>query len=228
MTQTHGEFLPCIERKPVDTPTHSIIWLHGLGADGHDFAPIVDQLDKTITNQTRFIFPHAPMIPVTINGGYIMPAWFDIYGVQIDSKIDKKGILKSASTIEKLIEREITRGIASHHIFLAGFSQGAVIALTTGLCYPQPLAGIIALSGYLPLSNEVLAARSEVNQSIPIFIAHGTQDPIVPFVLGQATQSILHTAGYPVDWHTYAMQHSVCAEEINAINDWMRKVLEKR
>lgn len=212
--------LSCIEREPQSTATHSTIWLHGLGADGNDFAPIASELNSTITKKMRFIFPHAPVMPVTVNGGYEMRAWFDIHGVRIEDKLDKDGMNKSINQVKQLIQRELDRGIPSQHIFLAGFSQGAVIAMMTGLGYQLPLAGIIALSGYLPFANEVIA-NNHRNKQTPIFLAHGTQDTIVPFTLGQATLAALQSGNYPVSWHAYPMPHSVCAEEIDAISHWM-------
>lgn len=221
MPSNQSIILPCIEKEPQNTATHSTIWLHGLGADGNDFAPIVTELDSTITKNMRFIFPHAPIMPVTINGGYEMRAWFDIHGVRLEDKVDINGMKQSIAQVEQLILREIHRGIPAEKIFLAGFSQGAVIALMTGLQYQLPLAGIIALSGYLPFAEEVFATRSAANKQIAIFLAHGTQDPIVPFALGQATLATLQSVNYPVRWHAYPMQHSVCAEEIDNISDWM-------
>lgn len=220
MTLNKDSILPCVEIQPSQSATSSVIWLHGLGADGNDFVPIVPELNLT---STRFIFPHAPTMPVTINNGYIMPAWYDIYGVALESKTDSQGIARSVAQIEKLIEREVERGIPTEKIFIAGFSQGAAIALTTGLCYSKPLAGIIALSGYLPLAQEIPAKASPANKNIPIFLAHGTQDPIVPFALGLATQSFLQQAGYSVEWHSYPMPHSVCNDEIKDIGQWLIK-----
>lgn len=221
----NNETLSSIEIEPSQTAKRSTIWLHGLGADGHDFQPIVPELNSSFRSDMRFIFPHAPIIPVTINGGYAMRAWYDIYAPEINAKVDKAGIMQSVAHIEKLIAREVARGIATQDIFLAGFSQGAAIALVTGLCHAQPLAGIIALSGYLPLANELQQLSNPNNQSTPIFQAHGTQDPIVPLALGNMTHEWLIKAGYSVTWRNYPMPHSVCAEEMNDISLWYESVL---
>lgn len=213
-----------IELSPDTTPKATVIWLHGLGADGADFVPIVPELHLPSSLAIRFIFPHAPIMPVTINGGYEMRAWFDIYGAKIDSKIDEAGMAGSVAIVQQLIAQEVEKGIATENIILAGFSQGAVIALQTGLCYPKPLAGILALSGYLPNAASVLQGASEANRSIPIFIAHGTEDTIVPHALGQATRMGLEQAGYAVSWHSYPMAHSVCGEEIGDISAWLQRV----
>lgn len=223
MTPIDTETLSYIELERTPPVKKSIIWLHGLGADGNDFVPIVQELKLAPTMGMRFIFPHAPIMPVTLNHGYEMPAWFDIYELSLAAKIDSKGIAKSVKAIEKLIEKEIARGMATTDIFLAGFSQGATIALTTGLCYPKPLAGIIALSGYLPLADEVLQRSSHANRQLPIFIAHGTNDFVLPYALGQNTCTILKNAHYPVTWHSYLMAHSVCEQEIQDLSKWIEK-----
>ncbi len=216
--------LSAIEIEPA-LPAHaSVIWLHGLGASGDDFVPLVPQLNLSDKVGIRFIFPHAPIMPVTINGGMNMPAWFDIYGLTLGSQVDKQGIDQSASAIEHLIMKEIERGIATDKIVIAGFSQGATMALMTGLRYLKPLAGIIALSGYLPMAEEVFQQASAANRQIPIFLAHGTRDPIVPYALGESTHHALKQANYPVNWHSYAMPHSVCEEEILAISQWLQRV----
>lgn len=219
--------LSCIEINPGISATKTVIWLHGLGADGSDFAPIVSELHLPDTPGIRFVFPHAPIMPVTLNNGYEMRAWFDIYDLSIDSKIDKTGISKSVQMLEALIMQEEAKGITSDNIILAGFSQGAVIALTTGLGYPKPLAGMMALSGYLPLADEVLKNASGINRETPIFIAHGTEDPIVPYALGKATYDTLKEAGYHAAWHSYAMPHAVCAEEVRDISLWLQSIKNK-
>lgn len=222
MSLNERNILPCIEIEPKHPARHSLILLHGLGADGNDFVPMVPELNlPDASNNIRFIFPHAPIMPVTLNNGYEMRAWYDIYGLAIDTKTDSQGISLSVAHIGKLIEREVERGIPTDKIYLAGFSQGAAIALTTGICYHQPLAGIIALSGYLPLAQEIPAKASPANKNIPIFLAHGTQDPIVPYGLGLATHSFLKQAGYSVEWHSYPMPHSVCNDEIRDISRWL-------
>ena len=210
--------LPCVEVGSTDA-THSIIWLHGLGADGHDFEPIVDEL--TLSHNIRFIFPHAPSIPVSINNGMVMPAWYDIRLPQIDKEQDAEGIKKSQQSILALIEREIERGIKSENIILAGFSQGGAIALHTALRYQNPIAGIMALSTYLPLADTVEKEISEQNKNTSILIAHGTLDPVVPFNLALETQDTLNKLGYSSELKKYHMEHSVCPEEIDDISNWI-------
>lgn len=198
-------------------PRHSIIWLHGLGADGHDFVPMVDELKLPFP--VRYIFPHAPKIPVTINGGFVMRAWYDIAGTTIDRQQDEVGIRASHRAIETLIAQEIARGIAAKNIFLAGFSQGGAIALHTALRLETPLAGVLALSTYLPLSN--LASSETSDTATPIFMAHGRSDTVVPYALGSASRDKLLALGCKVEWHEYAMQHSVCADELLDIQAWL-------
>lgn len=212
------DLLACLEIGSPDS-THSIIWLHGLGADGHDFEPIVDEL--TLTQKIRFIFPHAPVIPVTINNGMNMPAWYDIASAQIDQRQDETGIRQSAQAIIALIEREITRGVDSRRIILAGFSQGGAIALHTGLRYDKPLAGIMGLSCYLPLADSVESEGKSSNKATSIFLAHGKHDPIIPNQLAVETNAILHQLGYSTQLKQYEMEHSVCPEEINDISNWI-------
>lgn len=216
--------LPSICIEPTKTAQFSVIWLHGLGADGNDFASIVPQLRIPEYMPIRFIFPHAPAMPVTINQGYKMPAWFDIYDIDLSSRADKEGVKRSTAEIHKLIDHEVQRGIPSDHIILAGFSQGSVIAFYSGLTYPSPLAGIVALSGLLPHAEELIASASPANQQIPIFIAHGTMDNIVPIKLGELSYQALVAAGYEVSWHTYPMAHSVCMEEISDISGFIQKM----
>jgi len=211
------------QNKPI---SNSIIWLHGLGADGSDFISIVPELHLPSSLGIRFIFPHAPIMPVTINQGFEMRAWFDIYGTTRDSKIDFPGIQQSVEQINQLIEKEIERGIKPEQIIVCGFSQGATIALMTGLFHSQPLGGVIALSGYLPTDEQTFQKVSPVNRNLSIFLAHGTEDLIVPYALGKATYAALRNANYPVSWHSYPIPHSVCAEEINAISQWMQKMLQ--
>ncbi|HFB65256.1 MAG TPA: carboxylesterase [Aeromonadales bacterium] len=204
---------------------YSVIWLHGLGADGHDFEPIVPTLQlqgKTV----RFIFPNAKVQPVTINGGMAMPSWYDIMGLDIDSRADAEGILESVTYINSLINKEIARGIASKNIVMAGFSQGGVVALHCGLSFPQPLAGIMALSTYLPDVEDLTSRLSEENRTISIFQAHGTQDPVVPITLGEMAHHQLQQWNYPAQWHTYSMPHAVIPQEINDISRWLNEVLD--
>ena len=209
---------------PSEAPTGSVIWLHGLGADGNDFLSIVPELKLPDTLPLRYVFPHAPMRPVTINFGYVMRAWFDLVSPQLDQRIDEEGIRASIQLVTKFIEQEESLGIPSERIILGGFSQGAVIALCTGLCFPKKLGGVIALSGALPLTERVFSESSEENRDLPIFIAHGTEDPVVPFVLGETTQAALKQQGYPVTWHHYPMPHTVCPDEINDIATWVKKI----
>jgi len=200
----------------------SVIWLHGLGADGHDFAPIVEELG--IPN-LRFILPHAPVRPVTINNGYEMRAWYDIYALNNDSQQDESGIRATETEIVALIAHELSQGIAANRIVLAGFSQGGAIALHTALRYSQRLAGILALSTYLPLKSLLLADRQTANLDVPIFMAHGEYDNVITLATSQASKAILASAGYLIDWHEYAMAHSVCAEEMDDIRDFLRHIL---
>ena len=217
--------LETVEINPSNEAVRTIIWLHGLGADGHDFVSIVPQLGIQETQHVRFIFPHAPIQPVTINGGMHMRAWFDIYLLALNAKIDTDGIARSKTAIEALIEQETARGIESKNIIIAGFSQGAVMALTVGLQFPSPLAGIIALSGYLPNAPDVLSHLSKANRQCPIFLAHGTIDPIVPYPLGLQTKEWLEGACLPVSWHSYPVGHGVCGEEVEDIGAWIKKMI---
>jgi len=219
-----AEQLPAIEIETGPDPRFAIIWMHGLGADGSDFVPIVNELALP-RGPVRFVFPHAPLQPVTINGGYVMRAWYDIGYQDLTLKEDEKGVRESQQTIEQLVQRETARGIPAGRIVLAGFSQGGAIALQTALRYPVRLAGVLALSTYLPLPDRLVFERSEPNQDLPIFMAHGIEDPIVPLKLSQASCTRLLTAGYPVEWHEYAMAHAVCGEELEDIGKWMQRVL---
>lgn len=204
---------------------YSIIWLHGLGADGHDFVPVVDELNLPPDKAIRFIFPHAPERPVTINGGYVMRAWYDIYNADFNHHQDETGIRDSQRAIAALIDREQQRGIASRHIFLAGFSQGGAMALHTGLRYPQPLAGIVALSCYLPLAEMLTAEVSAANAAIPVFMAHGFYDAVIPIAKATASKDNLTAAHYPVEWHQYAMEHTVCNPELIDLSAWLQRAM---
>lgn len=217
--------LPAIELTTDHNPAAAIIWMHGLGADGNDFVPVVKELNLPEDKPVRFIFPHAPMRPITINNGYVMRGWYDLGMVagQLTSKEDD--IRASQQAVEALIEREIERGIAPEKIILAGFSQGGVIALHTALRYPKRLGGILALSTYLALANSLSNERSEANATIPIYMAHGTQDPIIPLVMATNSRNELQRLGYQVEWHDYVMQHSLCMEEIESIGQWLEKVV---
>ena len=207
--------LSCIEISTGQTVQASVIWLHGLGASGHDFEPIVPELNLPDIPAVRFIFPHAPIRPVTVNGGFEMRAWYDIAEQTIDRDIDHTGIRETSGLVQQLIDREIDRGIAASSIILAGFSQGAVIALEVGLRFQPRLAGIIALSTYLADRNRVPAGN------MPIFMGHGSMDPVVPVGLGQSARVALEKSGHTVEWHQYTMEHSVCMEEISAIGNWI-------
>jgi phospholipase/carboxylesterase len=211
--------------EPPETATASVIWLHGLGADGHDFEPIVAELGDAVTRHVRYVFPHAPRIPVTINGGAVMRAWYDISEMDLAKRADESGVRSSAGILEKLIEAEIASGIPSPRILLAGFSQGGAIALHTGLRYDKPLAGIMALSTYLPLQETVADERQQANSNIPIFLAHGSQDPVIPLALSEQSRALLASLGYQVQCHTYPMPHSVCPGEIRDIAVWLQDVL---
>ena len=213
--------LPCVEIGS-DDATHSVIWLHGLGADGHDFEPIVKEL--TLTQNIRFIFPHAPEISVSINNGMIMPAWYDIKAAQIDSLQDEIGIKQSQDLVLALITREIERGVKSENIILAGFSQGGAIALHTALRYEKSLAGIMGLSTYLPLADTVANEINNANKNTPVFLAHGIHDPIIPIQLATNTQATLSQLGYTVELKKYEMEHSVCIEEVEDISNWINSV----
>jgi phospholipase/carboxylesterase len=213
--------LETVEHRSSQTPTHSILWLHGLGADGHDFEPIVPELAGEGWPPLRFVFPHAPVRPVTVNGGMPMRAWYDIAGVDIAAKQDEAGIRESVASVEALIAREAERGVPAANIVLAGFSQGGAIALSAGLRHAERLAGIVALSTYLPLHEKLAGERSEANRDVPIFQAHGSFDPVVPMALGLLSCDWLRGLGYAVDWHDYPMAHQVCGEEIANLRAWL-------
>ena len=217
--------LPRIELESAPHPTAAVIWLHGLGADGNDFASLVPELVRHGCPAARFVFPHAPSIPVTINGGYVMPAWYDIMGAQLTDRQDDRGIQKSEWAIQALIRNEVERGIAPERIVLAGFSQGCAMALHTGLRLPQRLAGIVALSGYLPLADRFPSERHAANAHTPVFMAHGTEDPVVVVQRGEESRNALARLGHPVQWHTYPMPHSVHPREVADIAAFLRQVL---
>jgi phospholipase/carboxylesterase len=222
------KMLEAIEIETAKNPSAAVIWMHGLGADGNDFVSIVPELGLPRSPAIRFVFPHAPMRPVTINNGYVMRAWYDISLGDLAGKTrqaDEKGVRESEASIHALIGRESQRGIAPSQVVLAGFSQGGAIALQTGLRHPEPLAGVLALSAYLPLAETLPQEASAANRKTPIFMAHGTYDPVVPYAMGSASRVYLSGLGYGIDWHDYPMQHSVCAEEITAVGVWLRRVL---
>ena len=219
MTTTSESQLPAVEISTGDSPELAIIWLHGLGADGHDFEPIVPELELPFP--ARFVFPHAPVRPITVNGGMEMRGWYDILGFGMNVRQDAAGVRASASAVTRLIDREIERGLAASQVVLAGFSQGGAIALHTALREPRPLAGVLALSTYLPLGETLAAERNAANSKVPIFMAHGSADPLLPLALAESSRRTLEGLGYAIDWHVYPMQHSVCAEEIAAIAAWL-------
>ncbi len=218
--------LSTIEIQPKAAHQYSVIWLHGLGADGHDFEDIAQQLHLTASPHIRFIFPNAPIQPVTINGGMEMRAWYDILAMELTREADIKGIYQSEKLINQLIEREQNNGIASENILLAGFSQGGVIALHAGLRYPAPLGGIIALSSYLPTLAQLNTEASTANQHTPIFMAHGILDAVVAIESGKAVFDTLYAHGYSIQWHDYLMEHSVCIEEIEHIATFINSIFK--
>jgi phospholipase/carboxylesterase len=222
------KLLETIDIETGKNPGASIIWMHGLGADGNDFVPIVGELGLG-SRAVRFVFPHAPMRPVTINNGYVMRAWYDVSFGDLEGKsrrADEQGVRESEAQINALIEREEKRGIKAGSILLAGFSQGGAIALHTGLRHPRKLAGVMALSTYLPLGESLPSEGSPANKATPVFMAHGMFDNVVPLMMGAGSMTYLSGLGYPVEWHQYPMQHSVCPEEIRDIGAWLGKILK--
>ena len=217
--------LPAIELITNHHPAASVIWLHGLGADGNDFVPLVKELNLPPDRPVRFIFPHAPVRPVTINNGMVMRAWYDLGMVagQLTSK--EEDIRASDAAVNALIKRELERGIAAEKIFIAGFSQGGVIALHTALRYPQKLGGVLALSTYLALADSLGKERNAANTGIPVYMAHGLSDSVIPLALAVRSRDALQRLGYQVEWHEYPMQHSVCAEEVESIRVWLMRLL---
>jgi len=217
--------LPTLELETGRPATASVIWLHGLGADGHDFEPIVPELDLPEALAVRFVFPHAPMQAVTINGGAVMRAWYDVYGLQGQHREDADGVRASQAHVEELIAREKARGVPAARLVLAGFSQGGAIALQAGLRHAERLAGIMALSTYLPLASTLAAEASPANHAVPIFMAHGRGDPLISIERALMSRRQLEAAGYPVEWHDYPMEHAVCVQEIADISAWLQRVL---
>ena len=217
--------LEVIELESGKKPTASIIVLHGLGADGTDFVPIAQELELDPIGEVRYVFPHAPVMPVTINGGMSMRAWYDILGTEVERREDERGLRASQAMVEALIEREIERGIEASRIVLMGFSQGCAMTLMTGLRYGQRLAGLVGLSGYLPLAAVTEAERHSANHDTPIFLAHGSVDQVIPIARATASRDALRALGHAVEWHEYPMPHSVCAEEITDLNRWLLKTL---
>jgi phospholipase/carboxylesterase len=217
-----------LETIQVDTgpnPTVSVIWLHGLGASGDDFVPIVRELDLSGLPAIRFVFPHAPTMPVTVNNGYVMRAWYDIVGADLSRREDEKGLRASQAMVEQLIAQEKARGVPAERIVLAGFSQGCAMTIQTGLRHPEKLAGLLCLSGYVPLHTTIAAERHPANQDTPIFLAHGRGDQVIPIIRAEQSRDLLKSLGYDVEWHEYPMPHSVCQEEVEDIGAWFRRVL---
>ena len=217
--------LETIERLTAPNPTHSVIVLHGLGADGNDFAPIVSQLVQADWPPLRFVFPHAPVRPITVNNGMPMRAWYDIAGFDLSQRQDEAGVRASIAQVEQLLEREAQRGVPAGRVILAGFSQGGAVALAAGLRHAQPLAGVVALSTYLPIAEIIAAERQTANSAMPIFMAHGTFDPVVPLRLGEISRELLRGFGHPLEWHAYPMGHQVCPQEIHDLADWLTQRL---
>lgn len=217
--------LDCITLEPDSPATACVIWMHGLGADGNDFVPIVPELNLPTGHGVRFVFPNAPTMPVTINGGYVMRAWYDIISAELDKRADESGVRRSQALIEELIADQRSKGIAADRILLAGFSQGGVIALQTGLRHPEKLAGIMALSTYLACADSLGVEASAANRKIPLLMVHGSMDPVIPVALAKLSKARLETHGYKVEWHEYGMPHSVCAEEIDDIAAFLKRVL---
>jgi phospholipase/carboxylesterase len=217
-------WLPTIDVATAESPRYSVIWLHGLGADGSDFEAIVPDLGLADSPGVRFVFPNAPAIPVTCNGGYVMPAWYDIISLDSTSRVvDEAGITNTRQAIRRLIARENQRGVPCSRIFLAGFSQGGAIAYTTALTHPEALAGVIALSTYIPAPQLVESEAADANKALPVFAAHGTEDDVVSLELGLLARDFLTSRGYAVEWREYEMPHSLCFEEIEDIGRWLRE-----
>lgn len=221
MSRPPATLLSAVELEPDRPAEHAVIWLHGLGADGHDFPPIVPELRIDPAHAVRWVFPHAPAIPVTLNGGMVMPAWYDIRGLDLRTRHDEEGIRLSAARVTGLLERENERGIPCERITLAGFSQGGAIAAQVALRHPERLAGLVCLSTYLVLPETLAAERSQANRELPIFQAHGTLDPMVNLERGRAARERLRELDYSVEWHEYPMEHQVCLEEIRDLGRWL-------
>ncbi|RDZ27391.1 alpha/beta hydrolase [Lysobacter silvisoli] len=221
---TAAPLLDAIEHETGPAPSWSVLWLHGLGADGNDFVPIVPELRRADWPALRFVFPHAPVRPVTINNGVRMRAWYDIRDFSdLNNRADETGVDESVTQVEALIAREAQRGIAAERVLLAGFSQGGAIALATGLRRPTPLGGLIALSTYLPMPQRLVGEATPASRKQPLFMAHGQYDPVVPYAAGMASAAKLRELGLTPDWHAYPMAHQVCAEQIRDLGDWMSR-----
>lgn len=226
ISRTNGVIMPKLNALQIDTgpePTHSVIWLHGLGASGHDFESLVPEFAFAKDTPVRFIFPHAPEQPVTVNGGMVMPAWYDILAMDIDRKIDVEQLKKSSDLVAEFIEAEIARGVPSENILVGGFSQGGAVAYELALSYPKPLGGLFALSTYFATADTI--KLSEANLKLPIFVAHGSFDPVVPEALGHTAVKRLETMGYQPEYKSYAMEHSLCLEEVRDMDVFLAKLL---
>jgi phospholipase/carboxylesterase len=227
MTYSIQETASAVVLTPAATTTCAVIWLHGLGADGYDFVPIVEEMQLPSKLGARFIFPHARQRPVTINNGFVMRAWYDIRGFGLTSAEDEAGVRESDAVVRNIIDEQVAGGVDAQCVVLAGFSQGGAMALHSGLRYPQRLAGIIGLSTYLPLRDTLEAERSPANHDVPILMCHGTRDQVVPEMAGKLSAGVLTTLGYRVEWHGFPMEHQVCAEEVTLIARWLRDRLER-
>jgi phospholipase/carboxylesterase len=219
-----SELLDGIELETAPGAQSSVIWMHGLGADGNDFVPIVEELELPDA-PIRFVFPHAPMQAVTVNNGYVMRAWYDVLSSDFARRTDEEGVRESQRLVEALIAREKERGTPASRIVLAGFSQGGAMALQTGLCHAERLAGVMALSSYAPIPGTLAQDAHSSNKDVPIFMAHGVADQVIPLAAATASRELLRSLGYELEWHDYTMAHSVCMEEIDHIGAWLRKVL---
>jgi len=226
LNQRTDKPLECVELQTDPAPSASIVWLHGLGADGFDFVPVVRELQALGAPAARYVFPHAPQRAVTINGGYVMRAWYDIAGTQIDRHEDEAGIRQSQAQVETLIDREVARGVPRSRIVLAGFSQGGAITLQTGLRQPEPLAGLVVLSAYLPLAASAAGESSAAGRAMPLFMAHGRDDTVVPIDRAEASRDTLAALGCRVQWHEYAMPHSVSEEELRDLTQFLHEALK--
>ena len=220
-----AELLESLEIETAANPEAAVIWMHGLGADGHDFEPIVPELRGPARSGIRFVFPHAPLRPVTINQGHVMRAWYDVRALAGVRREDEAGVRQSARQIEALVARERQRGIAPGRLVLAGFSQGGAMALHVGLRYPDRLAGVLALSCYLPFAGTLAAEMSPANRDVPIFWGHGVHDPMIPLAMAEQSREQVAALAYPIEWHQYPIPHSVCAEEIADVARWLGRVL---
>ena len=218
--------LQTIELHPAGEAAATIIILHGLGADGTDFLPMADELELAAIGPVRYVFPRAPVRPVTINGGHAMRAWYDILGADLAQREDESGLRESMAAVGRLIDREVARGVPAQRIVLAGFSQGCAITLGAGLRHHERLAGLAGLSGYLPLAGTTAAERHTANAQTPLFLAHGRRDGVVPLARGEAARDLLKGMGQPLQWHEYPMEHSVCMEEVQALQQWLLHVLK--